>query len=101
MAKKGKIQANLRKIHLVELDKNKREELRKVVKNSELSLEERFDAKLKLSMIRRNSSAVRLRNRCLVTGRPRGYYRKFKISRIVLRQLASQGELPGVMKASW
>ena len=69
--------------------------------NEQLSLEERFDARLKLAKLPRNSSAVRIRNRCDVTGRPRAFYRKFKMSRIALRDLGSHGQIPGLVKSSW
>ena len=80
---------------------NKRAALKELVKSKTLSPEERFEAVLKLAEMPRNSSKTRIRNRCQVTGRPRGYYRKLKMSRIALRDLASAGQLPGVVKSSW
>jgi len=73
----------------------------KIIKNKKLPLEERFAAQLKLAKIPRNSSKVRIRNRCEITGRPHGVYRKLKISRIALRDLASKGKIPGMTKSSW
>jgi small subunit ribosomal protein S14 len=78
-----------------------RDALKKIIKNRSLSLEERIDANLKLAEMPRNSSFTRVRNRCELSGRPRGFYRKFKLSRIALRELASEGFLPGVTKSSW
>lgn len=101
MAKKGTIQTNLNRTELVKKYKNKREKLKHIVSNKTLSTEERFMAQLKLAELPRNSSKVRLRNRCEITGRPRGFYRKFKVSRIALREMASFGLLPGVKKSSW
>lgn len=80
---------------------SKRAKLKEIIYNRDLSPEERFQAALKLSDLPRNSSKTRLRNRCGMTGRPRGYHRKFGLSRIMLRELASHGELPGVTKSSW
>jgi len=101
MAKKGTIQTNLNREVLVKKYKNKRQNLKDILSNRELSTEERFRAQLKLAELPRNSSEVRLRNRCEITGRPRGFYRRFKISRIALREMASFGLLPGVKKSSW
>ncbi len=101
MAKKGTIQTNLNREKLVKKYQNKRAELKTSVANRDLSPEERFSAQLKLAQLPRNSSGVRLRNRCEITGRPRGYYRKFGISRIAFREMASFGLLPGVKKSSW
>lgn len=101
MAKKGTIQTNLNREKLVKKYQNKRAELKAAVANRDLSPEERFAAQLKLAKLPRNSSSVRLRNRCEITGRPRGFYRKFRISRIALREMASFGLLPGVKKSSW
>jgi small subunit ribosomal protein S14 len=75
--------------------------LKEIANNQELPMEERFKARLKLAALPRNSSATRLHNRCQVTGRPKGYYRKLKMSRIALRQLASDGQIPGMVKSSW
>ena len=101
MAKTSSIQRNLKRIRLVKKFLKKREQLKKIIKNKKLPLEERFAAKLKLAKIPRNSAKVRIRNRCEITGRPRGVYRKLKISRIALRDLASQGKIPGMTKSSW
>ena len=101
MAKTSMIQRNLKRIKLVKKFLKKRESLKKIIKNKKLPLEERFAAQLKLAKIPRNSSKVRIRNRCEITGRPHGVYRKFKISRIALRDLASNGKIPGMTKSSW
>ena len=101
MAKTSSIQRNLKRIKLVKKFLKKRENLKKIIKNKKLPLEERFAAQLKLAKIPRNSSKVRIRNRCEITGRPRGVYRKLRISRITLRDLASKGKIPGMTKSSW
>jgi len=101
MAKTSVIQRNLKRIKLVKKFLKKRESLKKIIKNKKLPLEERFTAQLKLAKIPRNSAKVRIRNRCEMTGRPRGVYRKLKISRIALRELASKGIIPGMTKSSW
>ena len=101
MAKTSSIQRNLKRIKLVKKFLKKRETLKKIIKNKKLPLEERFAAQLKLAKIPRNSAKVRIRNRCEITGRPRGVYRKLKISRIALRDLASNGKIPGMTKSSW
>ena len=101
MAKSSSIQRNLKRIKLVKKFLKKRENLKKIIKNKKLPLEERFAAQLKLAKIPRNSSKVRIRNRCEITGRPHGVYRKLKISRIALRDLASKGKIPGMTKSSW
>ena len=101
MAKTSMIQRNLKRIKLVKKFLKKRESLKKIIKNKKLPLEERFAAQLKLAKIPRNSSKVRIRNRCEITGRPHGVYRKLKISRIALRDLASKGKIPGMTKSSW
>ena len=101
MAKTSAIQRNLKRIKLVKKFLKKRENLKKIIKNKKLPLEERFAAQLKLAKIPRNSAKVRIRNRCEITGRPRGVYRKLKISRIALRDLASEGKIPGMTKSSW
>ena len=75
--------------------------MKEIANNQDLPMEERFKARLKLAELPRNSSATRLHNRCQVTGRPKGYYRKLKMSRIALRQLASDGQIPGMVKSSW
>ena len=81
--------------------KAKRAELKAVIMNKEIAPEERFAAQLKLAAMPRTSSATRIRNRCMITGRARGVYRKFNISRIMLREMAAEGLIPGVRKASW
>jgi len=101
MAKTSAIQRNLKRIKLAKKFLKKRENLKKIIKNKKLPLEERFAAQLKLAKVPRNSSKVRIRNRCEITGRPRGVYRKLKISRIALRDLASKGKIPGMTKSSW
>ena len=101
MAKTSSIQRNLKRIKLVNKFLKKRENLKKIIKNKKLPLEERFAAQLKLAKIPRNSAKVRIRNRCEITGRPHGVYRKLKISRIALRDLASKGKIPGMTKSSW
>lgn len=79
----------------------KRKELKAIIMDKSVSMEERFDAQLKLNKLPRNGSQSRYRNRCEVTGRPRGFYRKFKMSRITLRELATFGQIPGLTKSSW
>ena len=101
MAKTSSIQRNLKRIRLVAKFKKKREELKKIIKNKKLPLDERFTAQLKLAKLPRNSAKTRIRNRCEITGRPHGVYRKLKISRIALRKLASDGKIPGMTKSSW
>jgi len=101
MAKVSAVQKNKRRERTVEAKGARRQALRAIIRDKSKSLEERFDATLKLSKEPRNSSKIRLRNRCEVTGRPRGYYRKLKMSRIALRDLASMGQVPGVVKSSW
>ena len=101
MAKNSSIQRNLKRIRLSKKFSKKREMLKKIIKNRKLPLTERFEAQLKLAKIPRNSSKTRIRNRCEITGRPRGVYRKLKISRIALRDLASKGKIPGMTKSSW
>ena len=101
MAKKSAIEKNNRRRKLVAKYAARRDRLRAITKDESLPQEERFAARLKLAELPRNSSATRVRNRCLVTGRPRGNYRKFKMSRIALRDLASAGQIPGMVKSSW
>ena len=101
MAKTSAIQRNLKRIRLAKRFAKKRENLKKIIKNKKLPLTERFEAQLKLAKIPRNSSKTRIRNRCEITGRPRGVYRKLRISRIALRDLASKGKIPGMTKSSW
>ena len=101
MAKTSAIQRNLKRIKLTKKFLKKREDLKKIIKNKKLPLEERFAAQSKLAKIPRNSSKTRIRNRCEISGRPHGFYRKLKISRIALRDLASKGKIPGMTKSSW
>ena len=101
MANKSAIEKNKKRQKLVEKYAAKRAELKAVAMNEDLSLEERFKARLKLAELPRNSAPNRVRNRCEVTGRPRGYYRKLKMSRIALRELGSNGQIPGLVKSSW
>jgi len=101
MAKTSAIQRNLKRIKLTKKFLKKRADLKKIIKNKKLPLEERFAAQLKLAKIPRNSSRTRIRNRCEISGRPHGVYRKLKISRIALRDLASKGKIPGMTKSSW
>ena len=101
MAKKSAIEKNETRIKKVSLMGNKRKALKKIIMNKELPLDERFTAQMKLNEMPRDGSFIRVRNRCLVTGRPRGNYRKFKMSRIAFRELASTGQVPGILKSSW
>ncbi len=101
MAKKAMVERQKKRERLVAKYAAKREALKEIAANQDLPMEERFKARLKLSKLPRNSSAVRLHNRCEVTGRPKGYYRKLKMSRIALRDLASIGQIPGMVKSSW
>ena len=98
MAKTSAIQRNLKRIKLSNKFLKKRQELKKIIKNRKLPLAERFEAQLKLAKLPRNSAKVRVRNRCEITGRPHGVYRKLRISRIALRQLASEGKITGMTK---
>ena len=101
MAKTSAIQRNLKRIKLTKKFEKKRLALKKIINNKKLPLTERFEAQLKLAKIPRNSARTRIRNRCEITGRPRGVYRKLRISRIALRELASSGKIPGMTKSSW
>ena len=101
MAKSAMVQRQLKREKLVAKYASKRAALKEIANNQDLPMEERFKARLKLAELPRNSSATRLHNRCQVTGRPKGYYRKLKMSRIALRQLASDGQIPGMVKSSW
>lgn len=101
MAKVSAVERNKKRERLVEKYAAKRAELKAIARNTELPVEERFAAQLKLSELPRNSAPTRIRNRCEVTGRPRGYYRKVKMSRIALRELGSFGMIPGLVKSSW
>ncbi len=101
MAKVCMIQRELKRQRLVAKYADKRAALKAIANNQDLPVEERFKANLKLAKLPRNSSATRLHNRCQVSGRPKAYYRKLKMSRIALRDLASVGQIPGMVKSSW
>ena len=101
MAKKSAVEKNNRRRRLAERFAARRKALKAVVMDRGRDPEERFEATLKLAELPRNSSRTRVRNRCMLTGRPRAYYRKFGLSRIALRDLASEGQIPGVVKSSW
>ena len=101
MAKTSSIQRNFKRIRLTKKFAKKREALKKIIKNKKLPLDERFKAQLKLAKLPRNSAKIRIRNRCEITGRPHGVYRKLRNSRIALRELASSGKIPGMTKSSW
>lgn len=101
MAKTSQVNRNARREYLAKRDRAKRAALKDVVMDRSRPVEERFDATLKLAQLPRNGASVRVRLRCEVTGRSRGNYRKFKICRIALRELASSGQIPGMVKASW
>lgn len=101
MAKKSAINRDQKRRKLVAQYAEKRAKLKAMTKDEALSMEERFQAQLKLNELPRNSSKTRLHNRCEVTGRPKAYYRKLRMSRIALRDLASKGQIPGMVKSSW
>ena len=101
MAKTSSMNKNKKRAQMVKRMAGKRARLKAIADDRSLPPEERFAARLKLAELPRNSSATRIRNRCELTGRPRGYYRKFKLSRIALRELASAGQIPGMVKSSW
>ena len=101
MAKLSSVNKNNRRIKLSNKFYNKRKKLKNIIMNKKLPLEERFKAQLKLSSLPRNSAKTRVRNRCQITGRPHGVYRKLKISRIALRRLGLEGKIPGMVKSSW
>jgi small subunit ribosomal protein S14 len=101
MAKTSSIERNKKRERLAKKFAARRARLRAQALNEDLPLEERFAARLKLAHLPRNSSATRIRNRCELTGRPRAFYRKLKLSRIALRDLASKGQIPGMVKSSW
>jgi len=101
MAKVSMVQREVKRKRLVEKYAAKRAALKETAVNQDLPMEERFKARLKLAKLPRNSSATRLHNRCQLTGRPHAFYRKLKVSRIALRELASNGEIPGMVKSSW
>ena len=101
MAKKAMIEREKKRARLVAKYANKRAALKEIADNQDLPMEERFRARLKLAKLPRNSAPTRLHNRCQVSGRPKAYYRKLKMSRIALRDLASFGQIPGMVKSSW
>ena len=101
MAKLSAINKNNKRIKLSDRYFKKRNALKKIIMDKKLSFEERFKAQQKLSQLPRNSAKIRVMNRCEITGRPHGVYRKLKISRIALRQLGLQGKIPGLVKSSW
>ena len=101
MAKTSSIERNKKRERLSKKFAARRAKLRATALNESLPLEERFAARLKLAQLPRNSSATRIRNRCELTGRPRAFYRKVKLSRIALRDMASKGQIPGMVKSSW
>ena len=101
MAKLSSVNKNNKRIKLSDKFLSKRKKLKKIIMDKKLPLEERFKAQQKLSKLPRNSAKTRVRNRCQISGRPHGVYRKLKISRIALRQMASAGKIPGMTKSSW
>jgi small subunit ribosomal protein S14 len=101
MAKKSAIENNLRKQRMAKKFLARRKRLLDLANNEKLPMEERFEARIRLAALPRNGAAVRIRNRCEVTGRPRGYYRKMRMSRIALRDLGNKGLIPGLVKSSW
>ena len=101
MAKLSSINKNNRRIKLANKFYEKRKKLKKIIMDKKVNLNERFEAALKLAKLPKNSAKIRVRNRCEITGRPHGYYRKLKMSRIALRKLASSGKIPGMTKSSW
>ncbi len=101
MAKKSAIEKNNKRRELVKRYAAKREQLKAAASDPNLGDQERFAARLKLAELPRNSSPTRVRNRCEITGRPRGYYRKLKMSRIALREMSNDGKIPGMVKSSW
>jgi small subunit ribosomal protein S14 len=101
MAKTSAVNRNNRRAYMAGRDKAKRAALKAVMMDRSRPVEERFEASLKLAQLPRNGSATRIRLRCELTGRPRGNYRKFKLCRVALRELASTGQIPGMVKASW
>jgi small subunit ribosomal protein S14 len=101
MAKKSAVEKNARRRRMVARDATKRAELRAIVRDRSREPDERIEATLALAKLPRNGARVRVRNRCSLTGRPRGYHRKYGLSRIALRELGSTGQIPGLVKASW
>lgn len=101
MAKLSSVEKNNRRRRMTKKYSGKRARLKEIVMNKEAPIEERFEATLKLAQLPRNSAKNRIRNRCEVSGRPRAFYRKLKMSRVALRELASKGLIPGMVKSSW
>jgi small subunit ribosomal protein S14 len=101
MAKKSSVEKNARRAKLAQQNASRRQRLKEIALDRTAPPEERFAAQLRLAMLPRNGSQTRIRNRCALTGRPRGFYRKFRLSRIALRELASSGQIPGMLKSSW
>ena len=101
MAKKSAVERDKKRRRMVKNAAAKRNRLKAIAADSSLPMEERFAARLKLAQMPRNTAPTRIRNRCAVTGRPRGYYRKLNMSRIALREMSSQGLIPGMVKSSW
>jgi small subunit ribosomal protein S14 len=101
VAKKSSLEKNARRARLAKQYASKRAKLKKIIMNKNLAIEDRFAAQIKLSELPRNSAKNRYRNRCELSGRPRAFYRKFKLSRIALRELGSMGQIPGLVKSSW
>ncbi len=101
MAKKSAIENNLRKMRIAKKFSARRRRLLEIANNDKLAMEERFEARIKLAALPRNGAVTRVRNRCEVTGRPRGFYRKMKMSRIAVRELGNRGMIPGLVKSSW
>ncbi|MCQ9155882.1 30S ribosomal protein S14 [Acidomonas methanolica] len=101
MAKVSAVNRNAKRAYMAQRDKAKRTALKDIIKDRDRPVEERFEASLKLAELPRNGSAVRVRLRCKLTGRPRANYRKFELCRVALRDLASAGQIPGMVKSSW
>jgi small subunit ribosomal protein S14 len=101
MAKKSSIEKNTRRATMAKSIAPRRARLKALARDRKAAPEDRFEAQLKLARLPRNSSATRVRNRCQLSGRPRGYYRKFRLSRIAVRELAASGQIPGMVKSSW
>jgi small subunit ribosomal protein S14 len=101
MAKTSAVEKNKRRRVLVAQQANKRAKLKAIISDKNVAIEDRFKATLKLAELPRNGSKTRIRNRCEITGRPRAFYRKLKMSRIALRQLGNFGQIPGIVKSSW
>jgi len=101
MAKQGSIEKNNKRKRMVKQAENRRRALKKIISTKDTPIEDRILATMKLAEMPRNSSSTRVRNRCLLSGRPRGYHRKFGLSRIALRDLGSSGLIPGIIKSSW